>query len=752
MSESDILIEASLSIEGSPFTVLRYQLHDALSELSALDCEAMEIDVEPKPPAELLGKTATLELMRTDGLQSRSFSGRIVRAERISDDDDVRTLKVKIAPVPWSLSKRSDCRVFQHMTVVDIAKEVLEKAGVPSDRQRWNVTGEHPEREYLVQYRETDLAFVQRILAEEGIYFAVHHEDGKDVLVLGDDPGGLGDAPDPKVLPYHHGAGFDAAFDRVMRLRQTLSVTSDKVMLRDYNPDKPKLAIEATVESEDEGSHALEIYDYPARAADPGESKRLGQVLLDEVQVGRNTIEGETGALTLAPGLTFSIELHPYAPLNGDYIVTSVRIEGSTARLGGRSGARGVEDQKYRCAFTAVPKTTRLAPARRPRAARVVGLHTAFTTGPAGEEIHVSDKAQVTIRYHWDRLGPEDDGSSLFARTLQMPLGDSMLLPRMDWEVSVAHVEGDPDRPLVLGRMYDGIHKPPYGLPGDAARSALQTATSPGGGSVNEMRMGDSAGSEEMFFNASKDASIDVKNNTTESVANNCSRSVGSNQTKNVTNSSTATVGGSQSVSVGGNQSLKVETQLQDEVGGDHSLSVGGNRDMKVGGDHKRDVGGDSSLDVGGMQVDLVVGSVTDDALGSYTHNVGAALIDITAADRSLLVGGSISETAGAAKVVAVAGGRGVEVGGSMTQQVAGAIIHLASGSRAETAGATYTEIAAGAQIVKADNISIEADTVLSLVMGASTLTLLPALVALAGVSIKLDGPTADLAALVVDN
>jgi type VI secretion system secreted protein VgrG len=527
-----------------------------------------------------------------------------------------------------------------------------------------------------------------------------------------------------------------------------VSVTPDKVMLRDYNPDKPKLALEATVESEDEGEHALEIYDYPARAAETGDAKRLSQVTLDELQADRHVVQGETGSLGLLPGLCFEIEQHPYEPLNGEFIVTRMRIEGSAPRLGGRD----TEANQYRCTFTCIPKKNKLAPPARPRASQVVGMQTAFTTGAGGEEIHVNDKAQVKIRYHWDRLGPQDDGSSLWVRTLQVALGDSMLLPRMGWEVAVNHVEGDPDRPLVLGRMYNGIAMPPYALPGDAARSALQTATTPGGGSVNEMRTTDTKGSEEMFFNASKDASIDVKNNTTESVGNNSSRSVGSNQNKNVTNSTTGTVGGSQTVSVGGNQDVKVETQLQDEVTGDHTLSIGGNRDMKVGGDHKREVGGSSSVDVGGMQTDLVVGSVTDETLGSFTHDVSAALVEITAANRSLTVGGSITETAGAAKIIAVAGGRGVDVGGSMTTKVAGAIINIANGDRAESAGATYTEIAAGAQVVKADNISIEADATLALVMGASTLTLTPALVALAGVSIKLDGPTADLGTLVVDN
>lgn len=749
MADVVVLVQPTMTIAADTYRVLRYRLEEELSVPSALSCEVTQDDTEPKNPADLVGQTAVLDLGRTDGSQKRQFAGQIVQAGRAPDDDDVRTLHLTIAPAPWRLGKRADCRVFQKKTVVDIAKQVLETAGVTADKQDWQIAFDHPEREYLVQYRETDLAFIQRILAEEGIYYAVHHKDGAEVVVFGDDPHGVGDIEGTATLPFHYDSGFGESFDKVMRVRQTLSVTSDKVMLRDYNPKVPKLAVEATVQSEDDGEHVLEVYDYPARCEDPAEAERLAQISLFALQADRDVVQGETGVLSMAPGLRFTIESHPYEPLNQQYLITKVLIEGSAPRL----GAQSQEQPTYRCYFHGVPTAkTSYRPPRLPRAADLVGLQTTFTTGPAGQEICVNDAGAVKIRYHWDRLGPTDDGSSCWARTSQVPTGGSMLLPRMDWEVSTVHLEGDPDRPLVMGRMYNAQKPPPYSLPGDCARSALQTATTPGGGSSNELRTTDTKGSEEMFFNASKDMTVDVKNNTTESVGNCCSRSIGSDQTKNVTNSVTCSIGGSQTLTVGANQKLNVETQLQEEIGADHSLDIGGSRDLKIGGDHKRDVGGDSSLEVTGNMIDLVVGSITEETLGSYTHNVSAALCDITVCDRNLIVGGSITETAGAAKIIGVLGGRGVEVGGNMMTQVAGAILNIASGDRVDKAGGSYTEIAAGAQLVKANNIVIEADSLLSLVMGASTITLLPAAVALAGLQIKLDGNVSDLGALVVDN
>lgn len=752
MAEVKVMILASLDVDGAPYRVIHYDLRESLSELSSLRCEVTEQDQLPRNPSELSGAIATLTLSRTDGEQERKFIGRVVSAERSPDTDDVRTLKLHVAPAPWSLSKRADCRVYQEMSVVDIAKDVLDKASITSDMQEWKLTGDHPVREYITQYRERDLTFLRRILGEEGIYFSLDHSGTTEKIVFGDDTSGLGDIEGTTTLPFHHAQGAEEILDWVMRVKQVLSVTPDKVTMRDYNFDQPKLDLTSEVESEDEGEHALEIYDYPGRFAETAEGDTRAQVLLDSMQAERHVVSGESGALTLVPGYRFSIESHPYAPLNQEYLVTGIHIEGGEPRLGAASGSEGGGSQRYRCRFEAVPNTTSYRPPRRPRAAQVIGMQTAFTTGAGGEEIHTNDKGEAKIRYHWDRLGPEDDGSSLWVRSNQLAIGDSMLLPRMAWEVSVDHLEGDPDLPMVMGRMYNAVTPPPYNLPEEAGQSSLQTATTPGGGSSNEFRFGDSKGSECMFFNASYDMTVDVKNNTTTSVGNNCARSVGSNQVKNVTNSSTQSVGSNQTMSVGGNQDLKVETLLQDEIGADHALSIGGNRDMKIGGDHKRDVGGNSTLDVGSMNTDLVVGSVTEEILGNLDHTAGAAVVELTVADRNLTVGGNATETAGAAKIIAVGGGRGLEVGGTMMQKVAGAIINVAKGDRKESAGATYTEVAAGAHVVKADNITIEASGLISLVMGASTIIVSPAAVAIAGVKIKLDGDVSDLGALVVDN
>ena len=192
MAEVKVIVLPTLEVEGTPFRVLDYTLDEAISRQSMLVCEATEVDIEPLDPALVIGKDAVFKLTRNDGSGEREFLGRVVRAERAPTEDDVRTLRLSIAPAPWALSKRSDCRTFQDKSVVDIVTEVLEGAGVTADQQDWRTTESHAPLKYTVQYRETDFAFIERLLSEEGIYFAVHFVTGKAVMIFGDDPAGLG--------------------------------------------------------------------------------------------------------------------------------------------------------------------------------------------------------------------------------------------------------------------------------------------------------------------------------------------------------------------------------------------------------------------------------------------------------------------------------------------------------------------------------------------------------------------------------
>lgn len=738
-------IQHDLTIGGTRYELIRLHSREALDGVDEVRCELTD-GADGPAPASLVGQELVLTLQREAGGEERRLVGVVVEAEASSvGSTEVRGTRVVAKPRLYRLELRAGSRVFQQMSAPDIVKKVLADAGIPESDQSWKLEQSYPERLYTTQYRESELAFVRRICSEEGIAFGVDSSAGKDQVVLFDRH--LDAIAGSKELSYGHGDGLEAASDAVTELAHERQLVSGKTELRDYDFERPKLQLAGKAEAEEELSQALEIYQYPGRFLEPSEGERLARVLLDSVQARRETVSGTATTLRLLPGHTFVLTGHPYEPLNREYLVLAVELAHEVRAPRGQR-----ETPASQARFVAIPtEGTTYRPARVPRAVASPGAQVAVTTGPAGMEIYPDEHGRVKVLFPWDREGKEDDTSSLPIRTCQLPLGGSMLTPRIGWEVLVNFTDGDPDHPFVFGRMYNAEKTPPYALPGGKTRMAIQTATTPGDGTSNEIRMEDKAGDEEVFMNASKDTTVSTGNNATESVGNNESRTVGANRSLAVTDSMSVNIGGNQSLTVGGNQTVNVGTYMVDDVGS-HSLSVGGNRDLKAGGDHKHTVSDASTLSIGGMQVDLVAGSSDEETMSTMTDTVGAALVEMTASDRTVTINGDHTETIGAAKAIVSKGGRAVEIGGSLNQRVAGAILTKLSGGREDSAGADYLEVAAGAQITKAVNVSFEAETLLSVVMGASTIVLTPASVSVMGTSIKLDGECSQAGALLLDN
>jgi type VI secretion system secreted protein VgrG len=738
-------LEHSLTVDGAPYDLLSLAAHEALDEIGTLRCEITDHAGGPDP-ASLVGRPVLLTLSRREGDEERKFAGYVIEAENTTTQGTEEAGTRLIARHRlFRLTQRADCRTFQNMSAPDIVKEVLTGAGLPAKDQRWKLTGSYPKRVYTAQYRETDHDFLRRILAEEGIAFFVDSSSGTDVVVFFD---GKPEAIEgEREVVFRPAEGLAATGDAVTTLSHEKATAPGRVHLRDYDFERPRLDLDGKAEGDDDAEKALEVYVSPGRFSEPAVGNRYAKVLLESLRARREVVTGTTNALRMHPGRTFELAEHPYGPLNREYLLIAVDI----ALEARRAGNRRTEAKGERFTFRAIPtdKTT-YRPPRGPRAASVAGAQVAITTGPPGKEIHPDKHGRVKVLFPWDRRGKADDSSSLWIRTSQVPLGGGMLTPRVGWEVCVECIDGDPDQPFVGGRLYNATSPPPYPLPANKTRMAFQTATTPGGGATNEIRMDDSAGNEEMFMNASRDGAVSAGNNATESIGNNETRSIGSNHALAVTDSMSAHIGANQDLSVGTNQTIHVSTFMVDEVGS-HALTVGANRDLKAGGDHKRTVTGASTLSIGGMQVDLVAGSVDEETMATMDDKVGAVLIEMTASDRTVTVKGSRTETAGLAKVILSGGGRAVDVGANLSQKVIGAIANKVTGDREDQSKGDFLDIAGGAQIITAKNVVFKAETILSVVMGASTLTLTPASVSIAGTSITLDGDCDELG-LIKDN
>jgi len=747
MTEDSATVSAAITIGEESYRCRSAVITERLDTVPRAVLQLTKDDRLPRAVS-LLNADAEVILAMSDGLGTpRAFRGVVTAACRRVEAAGAVQLEVTVEPKLFKLGKRTNLRTFLEKKAQEILQTVLDDAGVPCS---FKLGASYDARPNVIQYRETDLDFVRRLAAEEGITLAWDHDANEAVFF--DDPKGLGDSDESSLL-YAPELGFGQKLATVQKVARDHRVVTDKVHVRTYDFEKPRALVEGKKESADKGSHALESYVYPIRTVDPATAGRFAQVLLDSIQARRDVVTGRATTCTLAVGKRFAIDGHPSEAMNQELLVVAVEIvhhEVQTTK--DDSGAEGRLQTSV--SFEAVP--TERSAYRPARVARVAaagrGVQVATATGASGQEIDVDSHGRVTAIFPWDREAKPDDKASVRMRTMQLPTGGSMLLPRVGWEVLVHCDEGDVDAPLVVGRLYNGTKPPPYALPAGALRSSLQTATTPGGGSTNELRTDDSKGSEEMFFNASKDMTTLVKNNTTESVGNNATLQIGGNQSLEITNSLTTVVGENQTVSVGGDEKISVETFQVDQSGGDYACAIGGNRDMKVGGDHRHTVTGDETIDVGGMKTDLVVGKVTETIAGDFALSVGGAAVGLTPADIALDVTGNHDESIGAAKIIVSFGGVSSEIGGTSMTQLIGAKVGLIDGDKSETAGGMYSSVVALAQIVEADNIVLEAEGMLTIAMGASVIVLTPASVSFLGGSVKIDGATTETAALIMDN
>ncbi len=738
-------LDAELSVGETSYEVQSYHWERKLSALEVVRCVMHAKDKSPLDAASLLSKEAKFSLKRT-GEKPRTivFAGDVVRARQLPSERHGDACELTLAPLLWKLTQRRTCHTYQKATVQKIVQQVLKRSKIEANAQKWPELGLTP-RTYVVQYRETDLEFCERILAEAGIYYSLELSDPQ-VLLFGADPQGFGEIESPEI-PFKDTFGDESVDDAVFHLKRSERIRPGSAEVRDYDPWNPKLDFKGKHVGHD-SDKSLEVYEYPSRQPTPDAAKTRAQQLLEALSADRAVVTGQSLALHLAPGFRFTIEDHPYEALNGPHLVTEVRYSGDTHYE--RRGDTEVPIHRHYCEFEAIPSAVPYRPPHREPARRSSGLQTATTTGASGAEIDVDGHGRVTVQYPWDREGKNDGTSSLPIRTSQLPTGGSMLLPRVAWEVTVGHTDGDIDAPLVMGRLYNGKKPPPYKLPDNAARSSIQTATSPGDGTSNEIRMSDVKGDEQMFFNASYDMSVDVGNNTTLAVGNDHKVKVGVDHSFASTDSFLSTVGVDQKLEVGANQSVTVGTLMVEDVTADHSLTVGANRGHMVGGDHRRTVDGSSSHEVGGNEIAVVAGDVSNTTSAAYSHSVGAAFIQIVGGDRSLIVGAARSETTGAAKVILAKGGVGLEAG-SLSLATGGAVVANIKGDVTETDAAGYTATVAGAASVKAKNVVIEGESEVSLKMGGASIKVTPSGVTLSGSDIKLDGNVVDLG-IIKDN
>ncbi|MDC0721567.1 type VI secretion system Vgr family protein [Nannocystis bainbridge] len=619
--ESELLLVArqadrscTFEIEGlsDNFWVVRFSGSEGISALYEfhLDVVARHIEV-----GELVGRSALLKVVGVG--EPRLVHGIILRAEYTGEMRPRAMYRITLVPQLYTLLFRTNSRIFQQMSTPDILRKVLDGAGISRRRQQFELTGSYAPRDYCVQYRETDLQFISRLMEEEGIVYYFDHAAKRHVMVISDRAGGAPLIVGEPTLPFRID---DMVRDKehVGLFRMSEEIRPDHVTLRDFNLHQPDRLLEA----EHAGAKpTFELYDFPGEFQDAGLGKRLAKSELEAAQAVKRVGRGTTDSPRLTPGFGFKLADHPRVELDGEYRVLRVNHFGEQPSTIDHTAE---QELVYRGEFTCIPSSV---PYRAPRATprpQVRGVQTATVVGPAGEEVHVDEHGRVKVQFHWDREGKSDEKSSCWVRVSQAWAGNgygAMFIPRVGHEVIVDFIEGDPDRPIVTGRVYHGNNATPYPLPDEKTKSTIKSETYTGGG-FNELRFEDAKGDEQVFVHAQRDMDLTVRNDRRETVGHDEHHKVLNDRKAQVGKDEHRTVGADAMTKIGGAAHTEVVGVAHTKVGGAASASFGATVDVDVSGQTTLGIGGGLDLKIGGAQRISVMGAHSLSSLGDSNVSV----------------------------------------------------------------------------------------------------------------------------------
>jgi type VI secretion system secreted protein VgrG len=525
----------------------------------------------------LLHQPAVVTLDLHDSSQ-RYVHGLVSSITQRGQDGRLTHYEAELVPWLWFLSLSTDCRIFQIKSVPEIAEEVFRQEGFRDFR--FDLQTSYAPREYCVQYRETNLAFVSRLLEEEGIYYFFEHTRERHVLVLADTVSAVKPCPHQELAVYGAHGEHHTAANTVLDLERRELVHAGRVTLRDYDFKKPSFNLEAKVEKPCVG----ERYDYPGLYATRDEGERCARLRLEEEEARSVLVQGGTLCRGLTPGYRFDLKGHYRPDFNQPYTVVRVEHEGRNA--GWESGSKA--SFHYENRVNAIPHSVVYRPQRVTPKPVIQGAQTAVVVGSPGSEIWVDKYGRVKVQFRWDREGQHDDRSSCWVRVAQGWAGKGWGMaewPRVGQEVIVDFLEGDPDRPIVVGRVYNAELMPPYELPANQTVAGVRTRSSPGGGASNysEIRFEDKKGAEELGIHAERDKSEEVERDSREWVGNDRTLTVKHDRVEQVDGGDHETVGGERRTRIGSEWSIELGTDHQEKVGTLYALDAGQEIHVKAG-------------------------------------------------------------------------------------------------------------------------------------------------------------------------
>jgi len=612
---------------GQPFS---YEV-DLLSDDPDLDLEA------------LLGQPVSVSLERYDG-GVREFNGFVTHFSLVGSRGRYIQYRALLRPWLWLLGHSRTSRIFHKKTVPAILKQIFRERGF-SDFTDAELSTDYREWEYVVQYRESELNFVSRLMEQEGIYYYFEHKDQQHKLILADAPTSHQVAPE-----YKEGIKYFPPVERERRDQEHIDhwlaskrLRSSKFTVGDYDFKRPAYVFAQAFVKHEHPHSSYEVYDYPGEVLTTAEAEREARVQLEEHQVEFDTVEGSGNPRGIAVGSLFALTQFPRDDQNKEFLVVDAVYE---VRVGEYESTSEIEDKdpEYRLSFTAIDAKRQYRPPRITKKPVVEGPQTAKVIAEGDQEIWTDEYGRVKVLFHWDTVAQD---KSCWVRVAQIWAGTNfggIHIPRANQEVIVDFLEGDPDRPIITGRVYNADNMPPYTLPTNQTQSGIRSRSTKGGNpdEFNELLFEDKKGEEKVNLQAQKDLHVEVKNDETDHIVRDRETKVDRNET--------TTIGENEKHWVKGKQEETVDQGVK------HTVTMGIDREVKSGGVTENILGGVTQTITGNVSQD-VIGSVANTATLGYTFTTPAAF-SINA------VGGLTITAAGGTKILAPAGHTVIAPGG----------------------------------------------------------------------------------------
>ena len=542
----------------------------------------------------------------------RYFNGIITEFSYLGFEyEDVYRYRATVRPWFWLLTRTSDCRIFQKMKVPDIVKEVFKLNNMVDFKL--NLKATYREWEYCVQYNESDYDFISRLLEQEGIYYFFKHEDGKHVMVMVDDPSSHEVFPGFDSVPFNAGfAGASLVEDSLHYCAETKNITPSTYTIQDYDFEHPKADLLARFKNEPKTKgksaydHPLsdpEIFSYPGEYVVRNEGNNYAEIRLQELQCRWERMNASGDCRGLAPGCTFTLKESPREDQNKKYLTVSIKhkMHNHDYRSGQSSFEGEDELTPYQCEIEAIDAIgIRFRAPRTTPKPIVQGPQTAVVVGPSGDEIYTDEYGRVKVQFHWDRYGQNDENSSCWMRVSTMWAGTKwggIHIPRIGQEVIVNFLEGDPDRPLITGSVYNGNCMPPYELAAHKTQSGIKSRSTTGGSAdnFNEIRFEDRIGEEELYIHAEKNHTNITENDRNENVGHDRTCKVGHDYKLDVGNDALVNIGYGDGK---GSYSMNVcQDRIESVSNGDYKIAVDtGSRELFINTNDKIEVKGNQTV------------------------------------------------------------------------------------------------------------------------------------------------------------